>query len=359
MKIRSIVSSSLLGLSLFLHAGCKMAGGSGKRLKWTPGAVSMRHKGPANSTWAKDIGDAGSSCDDHIAGHPKLTQLCRIKYHPSYSADRWMVVEGTLGNGRKYPVILDTGASVALFVSNKEIVQEKAAPTPIENAGDDTARWGRCRLPELQIGPVTFTDWPCYYREQQTQSRLLKPPMARGETIIAGLPALQTFKYIEFNSLSKEVELSLDKVFEPERSDRWTRYSFRLEEDPGGSAFLFVKIPIAGAETELQLDTGSGKGLAISEDLWETMRENIRYIKLRRARDLYPYIGSMDCKRGVIPELRVGRRTVSDARISIFPNDSPIVDRCSGLLGMQYFEDTIMVLDFERYLMWVKDPPGP
>jgi hypothetical protein len=270
-----------------------------------------------------------------------------------------MVVEGTLGNDRKYPVILDTGASVALFVSNIEMVQEKPTTPPIENGSDNTAKWGRCRLPQLQIGPVTLTDWPCYYREQQTQSRLPERPMGRGNTIIAGLPALRTFKYIEFSSMSKEVELSLDKVFDPERPDDWTRYSFRIEEDPGGSAFLFVTIPIAGAETELQLDTGSGKGLAICEDLWETMRENIRYVKLRRARDLYPYIGSLDCRRGVIPELRVGRRTVSDARISIFPNDSPIVDRCSGLLGMQYFENTIMVLDFERDLMWVKDPPGP
>jgi hypothetical protein len=54
----------------------------------------------------------------------------------------------------------------------------------------------------------------------------------------------------------------------------------------------------------------------------------------------------------------VGNRTVRNAKISVFPNDSPIVEHCFGMLGMQYFEDTVMVLDFEKELMWVKNPPG-
>jgi hypothetical protein len=49
--------------------------------------------------------------------------------------------------------------------------------------------------------------------------------------------------------------------------DLWTQYPFEIEEDLGGNVFLFVKIPIAGEEIELQLDTGSGRGLAITEEL--------------------------------------------------------------------------------------------
>ncbi len=129
-----------------------------------------------------------------------------------------------------------------------------------------------------------------------------------------------------------------------------------IQEDLGGNAFLFVKIPIAGHETEVQLDTGSGRGLAISEESWKAIEEQIGHTKLRKARDLYPYIGLLPCRRGVARRLKIGNRIITDAMISVFPDDSPIVDRCSGLLGMQFFQDTVIVLDFERNLMWVKNP---
>ena len=138
----------------------------------------------------------------------------------------------------------------------------------------------------------------------------------------------------------------------------WAQYSFVIEEGLGDNAFLFVKIPIAGELTELQLDTGSGRGLAIGEQLWEQMCTKIANIRLSKGNDLYPYIGWLECKRGVIPKLQLGSRTVKNAKISVFPNDNPLVEDCGGLLGMQYFQDTVMVLDFERNLMWVKNQEG-
>ena len=117
-----------------------------------------------------------------------------------------------------------------------------------------------------------------------------------------------------------------------------------------------MNILICGEKIELQLDTGSGRGLAIREELWEKMREKIQNVKLKNSRDLYPYIGRLLCKRGIIGELEMGDRMVKNAEISVFPNDSPLVEDCQGLLGMQYFQDTVMVLDFESKLMWIKNP---
>ncbi len=356
--MRGIILSSLLGLCFFLQTGCQMVVVSGKRLEGMSGVSLIGRDDPTNNSWAKDIRGVDSNFDSRTLANAKLKEPCRIKYHSSYSANRWMVIEGRLGNQRKYPVILDTGASVALFVNDIHIMENKLAFSPIKSGDDDSAGWGRCLLPELQMGQVTLANWPCFYKEQHTETHLLGLPLAKGKAIIAGLPALRGFKYIVFDSISEEVELSPDKVFEPEQPDVWAQYSFRIEEDLGGNTFLFVKIPIAGEETELQLDTGSGKGLAISEELWEKMRENIPPVKLRKGKDLYPYIGSLSCKRGVVPELGVGGRTVTNAKISVFPDDSPIVDGCSGLLGMQYFQDTAVVLDFERDVMWVKNPPS-
>jgi len=356
--MQGIVLSGFLGLLFLLQAGCQMVVVSGNRLQGMSGVPLMGRDGPINNSLAKDVPNIDSQRDSHMPAHARPKEPCRIKYHSSYSANHWMVVEGRLDSGRKYPVILDTGASVALFVNDIHIMENKLAISPINSGDDDSVGWGRCHLPELHLGQVTVANWPCFYREQHTEIQLLGLPLAKGKAIIAGLPALRSFKYVAFDSISEEVELSLDEVFEPEQPDLWTQYPFEIEEDLGGNAFLFVKIPIAGAETELQLDTGSGKGLAISEELWEKMRQNIPPIKLRRGRDLYPYIGSLRCKRGVVPELGVGSRTVTNARISVFPNDSPIVDGCSGMLGMQYFQNTAIVLDFERDLMWVKNPPS-
>jgi hypothetical protein len=162
-----------------------------------------------------------------------------------------------------------------------------------------------------------------------------------------------------FDNVRREVEFSKDKEFKPEQGGLWERYSLSIEEDFHGNSFLFVKIPIAEDVVELQLDTGSGKGLAIREELWERIREKIsEKVRLRNSRDLYPYIGDLPCRQGVVREIRMGSRTVRDADVSVFPNDSPLLNQCDGVLGMQWFGDTVIVLDFEGMQMWVKNPSG-
>ena len=359
MDMRRIILGSLLALFVLLQTGCQTVIVNGKRLEGMAGVRLMRSDDPVNRTyWAKDIYSGNRDSTSQIDGNTEQHDPFRIKYHPSYSANRWMAVEGKLGNGRKYPVVLDTGASIALFVNDIHIIENKLVIYPLKSHNVDSFGWGMCYLPELHLGQVTLANWPCFYREQHTEVQLLGLPLAKGKAIIAGLAALRRFKYISFDSIRKEVEFSLEKVFKSDQLDSWEQYSFAIEEDLGGNAFLFVKIPIAGEETELQLDTGSGRGLAITEELWERMRKKIQHAKLKKGRDLYPYIGWLVCKQGVIPKLGVGNRIVKNAKMSIFPNDSPIVDQCSGLLGMQYFQDTIMVLDFERNLMWLENPSG-
>ena len=287
--------------------------------------------------------------------------VCRVKYHRSYNRNRWMVVDGIIGNDRKYPVVLDTGASPALFVNDLHIVENKLEIQP--SSGDDTnpSRWGLCRMPRLGIGEIALLNWPCLYGQQHTEVQLFGLPLAKGRAIVVGVPALRRFSYIAFDSIEKEVEFSIEEPFECGQPDLWSQYPFAIEEAPGGNAFLFVKIPIAGEQTELQLDTGSGRGLAIAEGLWEQMQHRVQITRLAETKELYPYIGWLDCRQGVIPNLSVGDRVVSRAQISVFPNGSPLLDPPAagqGLLGMQYFSDSVLVLDFSRSLMWVKNPAG-
>jgi hypothetical protein len=100
---------------------------------------------------------------------------------------------------------------------------------------------------------------------------------------------------------------------------------------------------------------GSGNGLAVRKSLWNKICANIPSVKVKRGCDLYPYIGRLDCKKAVIPKLQVGGRLVNNALISVFPDDCPLLDESEALLGMQYFLDTALALDFEKSLLWVKN----
>ncbi len=289
-------------------------------------------------------------------------QTHRIKYHKLHSTNRYVVVEGRIGiHGSRYPVVLDTGASQPIFLNVKHVLNNKL---PIYSVKDSTLdlnghNLGLCHLPELQIGDITLANWPCLYFEPRVTARLFGVPIAskasNDNTVIVGLPVLREFKYIMFDNVAKEVEFSRNESFEVGEADLWEKNPLSIEEDFHGNTFLFVLISIAGEQTELQLDTGSGRGLAIGEELWERVRAKIHVPNLRKGKDFYPYIGRLACRRGVVAKLEVGGRTVRNAEISIFPNDSPLLLECEGLVGMQYFQNTVAVLDFERNLMWVKN----
>lgn len=355
--MRRVIYSSILRLFLCFQAGCSMVAVNNQSLEYTTDGpysiqVIQRRDGSRDYRW-------------EIDSRIEQVGTCRVKYHRLYSTNRFMVVEGTIGNaGNRYPVVLDTGASQAVFVKENHVLENNLQIYPMESVKLDLNghHLMLCHLPKLQIGSAALVNQPCFYLERNVKLKFFGLSIAKDDfkdnPVIVGLPALRQFKYIVFDSVKNEVEFSRNELFEIGQPQLWEKYYFVIEEDFHGNTFLFVRIPIAGKATVLQLDTGSGRGLAISEYLWEEIRERIPDLKLRKDRDLYPYIGSLVCKRGVIPKLKVGDRTVKNAKISIFPNDSPLVQDCDGLLGMQYFQDTVIVLDFQRNLMWVKNHKG-
>jgi len=286
--------------------------------------------------------------------------ISRIKYHKQYYKSRYIVVEGRIGIGSRYPVVLDTGASQPVFLNVSHVLDNKLLIYDLEETDSDLNghKLGLCYLPLFQIGEVTFTNRPCLYLSPPSTVNLFGVQIAgkntNNNTVIVGLPILSKFRYIMFDSIKNEVEFSSNQNFEPGKKGIWKKYPIHIEEDFHGNTFLFVQIPVAGKDVELQFDTGSGRGLAIGEKLWKQIDDEHGNLNLKKGRDFYPYIGRLPCRRGIIPKLKVGDRIVSKAEISVFPNDSPLLAECDGLLGMQYFNDTVVVLDFDKSLMWVK-----
>jgi hypothetical protein len=355
----------LLALGLGTTAGCSIytAGYNTESLTNRP---DIRLIDPNNGPYSIKVilrDDGRRDYSWEIDSQIEQANPCRVKYHRLYATRGFMVVEGRVGDGgRKYPVVLDTGASQAIFVKDTHVLDNKLPiyPMQTDKAGLNGFNLGLCHLPELQIGNTALVDWPCLYLEQHTKLALFGLSIAqddvKDDSIIVGLPVLQEFKYVLFDNIKKEAEFSYNELFEPGETGLWKQYPLSIEEDFRGNAFLFVSIPVCGEEIELQLDTGSGRGLAIREELWEKMCEKIQNVKLKNGGDLYPYIGRLLCKQGIIGKLEMGERTVKNVEISVFPNDSPLMKGCRGLLGMQCFQDTVMVLDFENKLMWVKNP---
>jgi len=273
-----------------------------------------------------------------------------LKYHPTYSTHHFAVVEGSIGpNGRKYPVVVDTGASQPVLVRKVHTSENNLRVYPLNSAGPGGGKIGLCYLPEMDLGPVRLIDWGCLRLTPRSTGLGVRDDFA-----VVGLPVLREFKYIKFDSVAGEVEFSKDSVFEPNDADSWTQYPIWVEEDLRGNVFLLTRLPVAGQQMELQLDTGSGRGLAISEELWEQLPAEAKRVHLKRTKELYPYIGNLSCRSGVLAEIPLGEKTIYNAPVSVFPDNSPLVEDYGGLLGMQIFKQTVMVLDFENSLMWVK-----
>ncbi|MDD5064412.1 MAG: hypothetical protein PHQ35_06590 [Phycisphaerae bacterium] len=363
--MRKRVLIILLALGLGTTAGCSIrtTGFNTESLTNRPGISLIDPNNGPYSIKVMSRNDGGLDYFWEIDSQIEQARPCRVKYHRLYSTRGFMVVEGRVGEGgRMYPVVLDTGASQSIFVKDTHVLDNKLPIYPMQTgkAGLNGFDLGLCYLPELQIGNMALVDWPCLYLERHAKPELFGLSIAhddiKDDTIIVGLPVLQEFKYVLFDNVGKEAEFSYNEPFEPGETRLWERYPLSIEEDFRGNAFLFVSIPMCGEEIELQLDTGSGRGLAVREELWEKMSEKIRNVNLKNGRDLYPYIGLLPCERGIIREFEMGERVVKNLEISVFPNDSPLVKGCRGLLGVQCFQDTVMVLDFENKLMWIKNP---
>lgn len=350
MVMKRLIFSSLCFFFLFFSVGCSV------------NCSFLQHRenkallmDPNNGPYAIEVINRSDGTVDYfwsIDSRIEQAKTCRVKYHNLWNTARFMVIEGSIGQQKKtYPLILDTGASQAIFVKNKHIKDEKLPVYPIKTAHFKGFDFGLCHLPELRIADISLVDWPCFYLKRRDFLSLLRN---EDNAIILGLPALREFKYVFFDSIDKEVEFSTDKPFETENEQLWLKYPLSIEEDFQGNAFLFVQIPVAGTSIEVQFDTGNGNGLAVTEQIWEQIRKSIPKVSLTKVTQLYPYIGRLKCRRGSIPEFNFAGRIIENANVSIFPDENILLEECGALLGMQYFRDTIIVLDFELNLLWIR-----
>jgi hypothetical protein len=154
------------------------------------------------------------------------------------------------------------------------------------------------------------------------------------------------------------VEFSPQEGFELRTPSLWSRYPFSIKKDHEDYDYLCVKIPVAGEEMDLKFDTCAENGLNVKECVWQRLRKKLRHVKTTGAHVWLPRsLGWIACQNVVVKGLQVGRREIKNAKIAVFPNDSafPKSHNCQGLLGMRYFRQTVIVFDFERESIWIRN----
>jgi hypothetical protein len=68
-------------------------------------------------------------------------------------------------------------------------------------------------------------------------------------------------------------------------------------------------------------------------------------------------------RRGTVPAIKIGDNVIHNLEVVVFPNNSAIFTKSHdrnhpGIMGMQCFQGTVMVLDFKYKSLWVKRNNG-
>jgi hypothetical protein len=302
---------------------------------------------------------------------PQDSDIVKVRYHPVSGTSGCAVVEGRLADAgteasrvRSYPVVLDTGAPGAVFVNRVHVRENRLHVRP---AAPGESLPAACRLPSVRIGEMVLQDPACWYLPPRAESASPATSQAGDRSIILGLPALRGLSYLLLDGVSEEAEFSAGRPFGPARPQEWSQYPFTIQEDAYGYPSLFVELAIGGGSrtrtagshdtgqhATFQLDTGSAKGLTVTERLWERLSRECPPVELRAGAELYPYIGRLRCRYGYLRDLRVGDQILDRSRLSVFADDSVLMTTCEALIGMGCFRDTTLVLDFRRGILWVR-----
>ncbi|MHC4211778.1 MAG: pepsin/retropepsin-like aspartic protease family protein [Planctomycetota bacterium] len=278
------------------------------------------------------------------------------KYRLKHCGKSNLQVLGQIGDGGKYPVIIDTGNPGTALVTHTVVTAEGLSIYPYDCSHENCSHkmeGGLCHVCPLKIGEMSFVHPLCMYRlchyEQRSFGKVVK---TEGEINI-GLELLKGFRYILIDNKKQEVEFSGDTSFATEPNESWNKYTAVIEPNETGKRKIIVEIPIGGVIRRVIFDTGTSSGLVIPESVWNQMRSEFKVVesKCDRARMLH---GFEPCDHVTVEEVTVGGKNINKAIIDVLGDDSPF-GADFFLMGMGFFHDKVIVIDFDHKLFWVKD----
>lgn len=288
----------------------------------------------------------------------KQDETISVKYVPFASQ---AVVQCRIGH-KKYPVLFDTGNASLTDITPAHINENQLRVFPFSTyPGLEDLHCGLAMIEELTMGEMRIRQLPAMYNPQQTDYQLLGlniATVAQNKDIIIPLYVMQQFRYIAFNHKRKYMTFSRYDSFDADHSADWKSYPIQIEGQR-----LFIQTTLEGMDVRLMIDTGSAGDLFLTKKCFD--RLIIQQPKLQKAWKLkktgfapfagghFPYQSYLAwgltfdrCRHRLSTVVDV----VDEGRLYDFLVDNQF----DGIIGFPFFENTLVVLDFEHKTLWAK-----
>ncbi len=257
-----------------------------------------------------------------------------------------------LGEEHRYWALVDTGYPGGLYLNDAVVRDCDLAVFPLGGHSETACPTGFCEVPAMRIGQATVTNPPCRYEQSQWQLRVLGRPLHRDRMVLIGLSFLRAFSYVRFENARREVVFSPHDAFTPDDPLQWVAVPFVLEKVQGNLRVM-VDISLGSRDAHVEFDTGGARpGLLLRDDVWQDLGGAVG----KKGRQATYQFGWLPCRHVIVPELRVGSLTLQRRKAAVLAQDGPLLKGIEGILSLDYFKKTDVVLDFEQDRIWIRKP---
>ena len=265
-------------------------------------------------------------------------------------------VKGQL-NGKTYPVVFDTGNSISVFIEDIQINRHDLGVIFFHENNKQNSD-GLAIANSLKAGPLEFENFPCSFKSHHPEYRLFGLlPIHRLQMIVMPLGIMSELSYIQYDQINKELVVSPESIFVPEDKSEWISFPFEINDRR-----ILLKTEIEGLQVVLFLDTGADYGLELNQTIVEELFEKRPDFKKARKQKtiLHTYYEGIEEKveKFNATNLHIADYNFDNVNICYGKNSDSKkhfpYKGTDGTIGIELFQKTVMVLDFENRLMWVK-----
>ncbi len=259
-------------------------------------------------------------------------------------------------SGCRRSAIVDTGFSGHVYMNDLMVESCQLAVFPLGMNPATGSAIGLCNIPALRLGPVVVAHPPCMYEQMQWQFRVLGLPLYRQKTILLGLDLLRPFSHVLFDNTRHTIVFDPRGAFEPDTPSDWLRLPFAMEK-VDGNLRMMMDFPIGREKVHVEFDTGGARpGLTVRAAAWQRIASAV-HTRATGAGHCQSYqFGPLRCRKYTLPALPLGRLAVKDAAVDVLPDNTPLLKGMDGILSLDYFRTTQVVMDFRNKLLWIKQP---
>lgn len=274
----------------------------------------------------------------------------RMSYNPLSGIFKNVGITGRFPNGTDYFVRIDSGFPWYVGVTDTVVADQKLAGCFLN---DSPIPMGICELKSLAFDKLTVTSPPCLYFQQHWELQMLGLPVWKERAVLIGLNLMEQFSYILFDNQLGEIEFGRKDTFFDPVPEAWQSYPISLLDDPQGQYRLQVDIPVAGENLNVWFDTGNPGELELSSGLWSKVASRFDAEPPQKSIIQYWQFGNVECEKILVHNLTAGRLEPRNVELIVLPEGKPFYENYASI-GMGFFKEDVLVLDFHRKLLWVK-----